>query len=160
MDIYEHLSSIKNIINKLYVEKEHKERELDELHQEYNYIKESLEQLKATNFKITRELETLHRENERLKENEKEMLNVSSIITTTNENVKLKDRIRILEKTIESLKNSKVTDEELMLIKFKGNTYVVDSKSIVYDYVDDTKGKQIGKRILNKKTNKYKIVFD
>ena len=172
MDMYDHLNSIKKMVDDVYNEKNKKEKEYNDLLLEYNCITETQNKLTELNFKMKRELEVLHRENERLKENEKEMLNVSSIITTANENTKLKEQIRSLENTIKSLRESNnqhtndnqdtsdYQEDNLMMIKYKGNTYVIDNANDVYEYVNDTKGKQIGKRKLNKKTNKYKIILD
>jgi hypothetical protein len=52
------------------------------------------------------DIEKYKKENLNLKENEKEMLKVSTIITTTNENIKLKRTIEILEKEINILRQN------------------------------------------------------
>jgi hypothetical protein len=68
----------------------------------YNYIKS----IENENFILKRDIANYERENISLKENEKEMLKVSTIITTTNENTKLKKTISILEKEIDILKQN------------------------------------------------------
>ena len=68
----------------------------------YNYIKS----IENENFILKRDIANYERENISLKENEKEMLKVSTIITTTNENTKLKKTISILEKEIDILRQN------------------------------------------------------
>ena len=68
----------------------------------YNYIKS----IENENFNLKRDIANFERENISLKENEKEMLKVSTIITTTNENTKLKKTISILEKEIDILRQN------------------------------------------------------
>ena len=68
----------------------------------FNYIKS----IENENFILKRDITNYERENSSLKDNEKEMFKVSTIITTTNENTKLKKTISILEKEINILKKN------------------------------------------------------
>ena len=60
-------------------------------------LNDYMNRLQEENTFLKRGYDELKRENERLKDNEKEMFKVSSIITTSNENTKLKNYINILE---------------------------------------------------------------
>lgn len=62
----------------------------------YDYI----HRLETDNYTLKKNLEDITRENTRLKDNEKDMFKVSTIITTSNENAKLKSYISILERQL------------------------------------------------------------
>lgn len=172
--------------------------------------------LQEENIFLKRGYDELKRENERLKDNEKEMFKVSSIITTSNENTKLKNYIIILEEQLQKYKStSKVVFEEndhqeqveekipspneeeskipilkdeitspneeeskipiiidnyvdslnteidtdLRVFKYKNETYLIDDNNILYENNYNVKGNEVGKRRLNKKTNKYKTIL-
>jgi hypothetical protein len=70
------------------------------------YVKD----LEEKNVFLERDCAQLIRENERLKDNEKEMFKVSSIISTSNENTKLKNYINILEEQLKKHKQTVVYD--------------------------------------------------
>ena len=77
-----------------------------------NNLTDFVNRLQEENLFLKRGYDEVKRENERLKDNEKEMLKVSSIITTSNENTKLKNYINILEEQLQKYKsNSKVVFE-------------------------------------------------
>lgn len=167
--------------------------------------------LHEENIFLKRGYDEVKRENERLKDNEKEMLKVSSIITTSNENTKLKNYISILEEQLQKYKsNTKIVFEEidqdhdaedqtskvhdppsnnvveeedlfsnnleinqsktpsiiddslntdLRVFKYKNETYFIDENNILYENNDNEKGNEVGKRKLNKKTNKFKTIL-
>lgn len=139
-----------------------------------NYINN----LKNENDSLKQQNESLLRENERLKDNEKEMFKVSTIITTSNENTKLKNYISILEEQlnkhklresknvfedsaviIEQPEQHEVTLDDIRPFTYKGSLYFIDDKNVLYENNDDIKGEVVGYRKLNKKTNKFKTVF-
>ena len=70
------------------------------------YVKD----MEEKNVFLERDCAQLIRENERLKDNEKEMFKVSSIISTSNENTKLKNYINILEEQLKKHKQTVVYD--------------------------------------------------
>ena len=182
-------------------------------------LNDLVNRLQEDNLFLKRGYDEIERENERLKDNEKEMLKVSSIITTSNENTKLKNYIQILEEQLQKYKsNSKVvfedydheveedklcvpatvevesenipsneveeeelststtdnpnvidnyidslnTDEiytDLRVFKYKNETYFIDENNILYENHENEIGREVGKRRLNKKTNKYKTIL-
>ena len=163
-------------------------------------LNDFVNRLQEENLFLKRGYDEVKRENERLKDNEKEMLKVSSIITTSNENTKLKNYINILEEQLQKYKsNSKVvfedcdqeveeeqistveedksadnpniinnymdslnTDEidtDLRVFKYKNETYFIDENNVLYENIDNVKGKEVGKRRLNKKTQKFKTIL-
>jgi hypothetical protein len=63
-----------------------------------------LKDLEDKNLFLKRNCDKLTRENERLKDDEKELFKVSSIISTSNENTKLKNYIKILEEQLKKYK--------------------------------------------------------
>jgi hypothetical protein len=64
---------------------------------------------------LTREKEALQRENNSLKDNEKEMFKVSSIISASNENTKLKSYISILENQNKKLRTKETVEETVFI---------------------------------------------
>jgi len=183
-------------------------------------LNDYVNRLQEENRFLQRGYDELKRENERLKDNEKEMLKVSSIITTSNENTKLKVYINILEEQLkkyksnpnvvfeihdpdpeqeENIKTLKQVDEQLpeqeentftsetpkdntiatstgieencldslntkidtdlRVFKYKNETYFIDKNNVLYENIDNVKGKEVGKRKLNTKTNKFKTIL-
>lgn len=177
-------------------------------------LNDYMNRLQEENTFLKRGYDELKRENERLKDNEKEMFKVSSIITTSNENTKLKNYINILEEQLQKYKStSKVVFEDydhqeqvkenvpidnvltqqcneaesktsnnedftipifiddsvnssnteinvdFRVFKYKNETYIIDENNILYENNDNVKGKEVGKRRLNKKTNKLKTIL-
>ena len=215
---------------------------VNELLQDLN---DFVNRLQEENLFLKRGYDEVKRENERLKDNEKEMLKVSSIITTSNENTKLKNYINILEEQLQKYKSSskvvfedydqeveeeqistveteKVEDKsstdevvedkssieveeeqistvevvedksstvevvedksantdnpniidnymdslntdeidtDLRVFKYKNETYFIDENNVLYENIDNVKGKEVGKRRLNKKTQKFKTIL-
>lgn len=109
--------------------------------------------LEEENLFLHRRIGELERENMRLKENEKEMLNVSSIISTANENSRLKQDVHDLKQ--------KLRKKPLSILIHKGCSYYLDSEDILYDLLeDDIKGEQVGYRKYLPMKKKYKIVLN
>ena len=137
-----------------------------------NYINH----LKNENHSLKQQNESLLRENERLKDNEKEMFKVSTIITTSNENTKLKNYISILEEQLNKHKSREckvvfedstaipeepeVTLDEVRPFTYKETLYFIDDNNVLYENNNDIKGEVVGYRKLNKKTNKFKTVLN
>ena len=210
-------------------------------------LNDCVNRLQEDNLFLKRGYDEVKRENERLKDNEKEMLKVSSIITTSNENTKLKNYINILEEQLQKYKsnskvvfedsnqehevevkdnssndivevevkdnssndivevevkdkssndiveveveeqistvevevkdkssstnnqniidnyidslNTDVIDTDLRVFKYKNETYFIDENNILYEIIDNMKGKEVGKRRLNKKSQKFKTIL-
>lgn len=59
------------------------------------------------NARLTSELESIRRENAKLMQNERDMLKVSTIVNITNENIKLKNYISMLEAKLQKLTEKK-----------------------------------------------------
>ena len=112
-----------------------------------------VKKLEEENMFLHRRIGELERENMRLKENEKEMLNVSSIISTANENSRLKQDVQDLKQ--------KLRKKPLSILIHKGCSYYLDSEDILYDLLeDDIKGEQVGYRKYLPMKKKYKIVLN
>lgn len=73
---------------------------------------------------LNRRVEEITRDNTRLKDNEKEMFKVSTIITTSNENAKLKSYISILEKQLEKYR----VDQKVVVYEGKNNSNNVEAE--------------------------------
>ena len=90
---------------------------------------------------LTREKEALQRENNSLKDNEKEMFKVSSIISASNENTKLKSYISILENQNKKLR-TKETVEETVFIEEEHEVepeveVIVEKEEVFVDVVEE-----------------------
>lgn len=83
---------------------------------------------------LNRHVEEITRENIRLKDNEKEMFKVSTIITTSNENAKLKSYISILEKQLEKYR----ADQKVVVYEDNSNTEQVQEEEVVIDVKEET----------------------
>jgi hypothetical protein len=89
----------------------------------YGYI----EKLEMDNSVLNRRVDEITRENIRLKDNEKEMFRVSTIITTSNENAKLKSYISILEKQLGKYR----ADQKVLVYEDNSNTEQVEEEDVI-----------------------------
>ena len=149
-----------------------------------NYISN----LEIANCLYKRQIEEISAENTRLLESEKDMFKVSTIITTSNENAKLKSYITILEKQLNKYKEDskktihvtesvehEVTDKvehedtdkveaeinvTYTIFKYKEVEYVMDEERILHKKDENgVVGEIVGKRKYNKKTGKWKTIL-
>jgi hypothetical protein len=96
-----------------------------------------INKLENENSRYKRQLEEITRENARLKDNEKEMFKVSTIITTSNENAKLKSYVSILETQLNKYKekNKVVYKDDSINVYHDDsiNVYQDDSINVYHD---------------------------
>jgi hypothetical protein len=139
--------------------------------------------LEKVNKEISEENKELRRQNLLLVENERDLMSVSTIVSTKNENAKLRDEIVLLKKSLSNLKVKYTPDvskpinayenqnhvlrnepepepdtiDTIYMIKYKGSKYFLDEKNILFSICDnDTKGDIVGERYFDEKKEKYK----
>jgi hypothetical protein len=86
---------------------------------------------------LTREKEALQRENNSLKDNEKEMFKVSSIISASNENTKLKSYISILENQNKKLRTKETVEETVFIEEEPEVEVIVEKEEVFVDVVEE-----------------------
>jgi hypothetical protein len=86
---------------------------------------------------LTREKEALQRENNSLKDNEKEMFKVSSIISASNENTKLKSYISILENQNKKLRTKETVEETVFIEEEHEVEVIVEKEEVFVDVVEE-----------------------
>ena len=140
--------------------------------------------LEKVNKEISDENKELRRQNLLLIENERDLMSVSTIVSTKNENAKLRDEIVLLKKSLYNLK-VKYTPEvskpiysyenqnhelqnkpeaepdaepdTIYMIKYKGSKYFLDKDNMLFVICDNnTKGGIVGERYFDEKKKKYK----
>ena len=140
--------------------------------------------LEKVNEEISDENKELRRQNLLLIENERDLMSVSTIVSTKNENAKLRDEIVLLKKSLYNLK-VKYTPEvskpiysyenqnhelqnkpdaepdaepdTIYMIKYKGSKYFLDKDNMLFVICDNnTKGGIVGERYFDEKKKKYK----
>lgn len=106
------------------------------------------------------EIELLRRENAQLVENEKDLMSVSTIVSTKNENARLVNENKLLKQSLESRKKEfdEPEDDELFTLKHKGNFYMLNEANEVFTIQQkDCKGDHVGNRTYDVTKKKYRI---
>ena len=115
---------------------------------------------------LRKEIDNLRSENARLIENEKDLMSVSTIVATKNENTRLTNEIELLKKSLDSRNKTldvstrceDENEEELFTLKHKGQYYLLNGKNELFNIIKkDCKGEHVGHRFYDDHKKKHKI---